>query len=87
MEKVKVSPKGQIVIPKNLRDKFGIKEGEEVVVEGLEEGVLVMTKEKDPVKAMVGLFRGKTKKSSVELVREIRDEWEKRLQRFEKAKR
>jgi len=42
MKKVKVSPKGQIVIPKELRDKFGIKEGEEVIVEELEEGVLVM---------------------------------------------
>jgi len=87
MEKVKVSPKGQIVIPKEFRDQFGIKEGEEVVVERVKEGVLVMKKVKDPVKAMVGLFKGKTKKSSVELVREIRDEWEKRLQRFERANR
>lgn len=31
MRKVKVSPKGQVVIPKPLRDKFGIKEGEEVL--------------------------------------------------------
>jgi len=85
MEKVKVSPKGQIVIPKEFRDKFGIKEGEEVVVEESRKGVLVMRKEKNPVKVMVGLFERKTKKSSVELVREIRKEWETRLQRFEKA--
>ena len=85
MEKVKVSPKGQIVIPKEFRDKFGIKEGEEVVVEESRKGVLVMRKEKNPVKVMVGLFESKTKKSSVELVREIRKEWETRLQRFEKA--
>jgi AbrB family looped-hinge helix DNA binding protein len=85
MEKVKVSPKGQIVIPKEFRDKFGIKEGEEVIVEESRKGVLVMRKEKNPVKTMVGLFEGKTKKSSVELVREIRKEWETRLQRFERA--
>lgn len=85
MEKVKVSTKGQIVIPKELRHRFGIKEGEEVVVEESSKGVLVMKKEKSPVKAMVGLFEGKTKKSSLELVREIRKEWETRIQRFEKG--
>jgi len=85
MEKVKVSPKGQIVVPKALRNKFGIKEGEEVIVEESSKGVLVMKKEKNPVKTMVGLFEGKTKKSSVELVREIRKDWETRLQKFEKA--
>jgi AbrB family looped-hinge helix DNA binding protein len=79
MEKVKVSPKGQIVIPKEFRDKFGIKEGEEVIVEELEEGVLVMKKIKEPVKAMRGLFKGKFKKSSVELVRELRKGWDRRL--------
>ncbi len=39
-----------------------------------------MNKVKDPVQAMRGLFKGNTKKSSVELVREIRDEWEKDLE-------
>lgn len=34
MEKVKVSPKGQVVIPKQLRDRFGIeKDDDEVLVE------------------------------------------------------
>jgi len=86
MEKVKVSPKGQIVIPKEFRDKFGIKEGEEVLVEESRKGVFIMKKEKNPVRAMVGLFEGKAKKSSLELVREIRKEWETRIQRFEKIK-
>jgi hypothetical protein len=44
-------------------------------VEELEEGVLVMKKIKEPVKAMRGLFKGKFKKSSVELVRELRKDW------------
>lgn len=85
MEKVRVSPKGQIVIPKEFRDKFGIKEGEEVVVEELEEGVLVMKKTKQPVKAMRGLFKGKFKKSSVELARELRRDWDRRLENFAKG--
>ncbi len=74
MEKVKVSPKGQVVIPKEFRDRFGIKEGGEVVVEAVDEGVLIMKKEKDPVKAMTGMFKGKFTKSSTEIVREIRNE-------------
>lgn len=80
MEESKVSPKGQIVIPKRLRDKLGIRKGEKVAIEEADEVVLVMKKVKDPVKAMRGLFKGKTKRSSVELVRQLRDEWERDLE-------
>ena len=80
MEEAKVSPKGQIVIPKRLREKLGIREGEKVTIEEADEVVLVMKKVKKPVQAMRGLFKGKTKRSSVELVRELREEWEKDLE-------
>ncbi len=80
MEESKVSPKGQIVIPKRLRDKLGIRKGEKLAIEEADEVVLVMKKVKDPVQAMRGLFKGKTKKSSVELVRQLRDEWERDLE-------
>jgi AbrB family looped-hinge helix DNA binding protein len=79
MGKAKVSPKGQVVIPKPLRDKFGIKEGEEVLVEESKKGILVMKREENPLKAMVGLFQGKTIKSSIDLVRDIRKESEARI--------
>ncbi|MFY3740012.1 MAG: hypothetical protein HMLIMOIP_000437 [Candidatus Nitrosomirales archaeon] len=39
-----------------------------------------MKKVKDPVQAMRGLFKGKTKRSSVELVRQLREEWERDLE-------
>ncbi|MEM2139532.1 AbrB/MazE/SpoVT family DNA-binding domain-containing protein [Nitrososphaera sp.] len=87
MGKAKVSPKGQVVIPKPLRDKYGIKEGEEVLVEESKRGILVMKKEENPLKAMVGLFEGKMSKSSTELVREIREESEARIERAKKAVR
>ncbi len=80
MEESKVSTKGQIVIPKRFRDKLGIKKGEKVTIEEADEVLLVMKQVKRPVQAMRGLFKGKIKKSSVELVREIRDEWEKDLE-------
>jgi AbrB family looped-hinge helix DNA binding protein len=79
MGKVKVSPKGQVVIPKPLRDRFGIKEGEEVQVEESKKGILVIKSEKNPLKAMTGLFEGITAKSSTELVRDIRRESEARV--------
>jgi AbrB family looped-hinge helix DNA binding protein len=79
MRKAKVSPKGQVVIPKPLRDKFGIKEGEEVLMEESKKGILVMKREENPLKAMVGLFEGKTAKSSIDLVRDIRKESEARI--------
>ncbi len=84
MQKTRVSSKGQVVIPKALRNRFGIKEGGEVIVEAIEEGVLIMKKEKNPVKSMTGLFEGKTKKTSAELVRDIRKEWDKRIEKLEK---
>lgn len=79
MGRARVSPKGQVVIPKPLRDKFGIKEGEEVTVEESRKGILVMKREGNPLKAMVGLFEGRTAKASVDLVRDIRKESEARI--------
>jgi len=79
MKKVKVSLKGQVVIPKVIREKIGIKEGDEVIVESSEEGVVILKKPKDPVKEMRGLFKEKLKKSSVELVKELRKEWDKHI--------
>ena len=39
--RVKVSSKGQVVIPKPLRDAYGIHEGGEVLMIPVEEGILV----------------------------------------------
>ena len=36
-----VGPKGQVVIPKHMRDLLGLREGTEVVVELVEGGVLI----------------------------------------------
>ena len=42
--KVKVSDKGQILIPKVLRVRYGIKEGEFVILKPTEEGLLIRGK-------------------------------------------
>ncbi len=77
MVEVKVSPKGQVVIPKDLRDQFGIEPGQKVSVEGTDEGILV-SGDRDPVEAMRGMFKGKFKQPSTDLVRKIRGEWDRR---------
>ncbi|MBO3800238.1 MAG: AbrB/MazE/SpoVT family DNA-binding domain-containing protein [Candidatus Brockarchaeota archaeon] len=42
--KVKVGEKGQILIPKIFRDKYGIKEGTKVSIEPTAEGILIRGK-------------------------------------------
>lgn len=42
--RLKVGPKGQIVIPKVFREAYGIKEGGEVTVEPTDRGLVIMPK-------------------------------------------
>ena len=37
---VRVSRNGRVIIPKKLREKFGIKEGDKLAVESTEKGIL-----------------------------------------------
>jgi len=76
MEKAKVSSKGQLVIPKQFRDEMGIGKGKEVFVEEIDGVLLIIPIPKDPVKALRGISKGVFKKSSVKLVRELREEWQ-----------
>jgi AbrB family looped-hinge helix DNA binding protein len=39
--KLKVGKKGQVLIPKLFRDRYGIREGEEIAMEPREEGLLL----------------------------------------------
>ncbi len=39
--RLKVGPKGQIIIPKPLRDAYNIVEGKTILIEPLEEGILI----------------------------------------------
>ena len=76
MEEVTVSSKGQIVVPKVFRDGLGIKEGQKVVVEEVDGAIIIIPVPKDPIKALKGLAKGVFRKSSTELIRELRDEWQ-----------
>ncbi|MBI4362913.1 MAG: AbrB/MazE/SpoVT family DNA-binding domain-containing protein [Euryarchaeota archaeon] len=49
-----VGPKGQITLPKDLRERFHLHEGEDVVIFDEEEGLLV----KHPPSSLYGRLRG-----------------------------
>ena len=49
-----ISEKGQVVIPKELRDKYGIATNGEVVVTEVEGHIAVLPAPKDPIKALRG---------------------------------
>ncbi|MDG6970287.1 MAG: AbrB/MazE/SpoVT family DNA-binding domain-containing protein [Nitrososphaerota archaeon] len=67
-----VGPKGQITLPKDLREQYHLLEGEEVVLVEEREGILV----RHPQGSLRGRFRGKLDLEGVEEdLRGIRAEW------------
>ena len=80
MEVVKVLQKGQIVIPKDLREKLHIEEGKRLVIEEFEGALLVMPEPKNPIAAMRGLLKPVAEEGSVEVVRKLRKDRDSRWQ-------
>lgn len=67
-----VGPKGQVTIPKELRERYHLLEGEEVLIIPATEGVLI----KHPPSALRGRLRGRIDlKGLEEDVKEIRSQW------------
>lgn len=54
----KVAKKGQIVIPKPLRDRFRIRQNSRVMLVATEEGVLIKPAHQRPWSGLRGLIRG-----------------------------
>ncbi|HZD40388.1 MAG TPA: AbrB/MazE/SpoVT family DNA-binding domain-containing protein [Terriglobales bacterium] len=52
----KTSTKGQIVIPKEYRDKLGIKAGDRVGISIVADHVEIYALPEDPIKAYCGIF-------------------------------
>ncbi len=52
MEEVKISSKGQIVIPKYLRDSLGLKQGDVVMIAKHDNKLILMKKPDDPLSAL-----------------------------------
>ncbi len=72
LHKSRVGPKGQITIPKELRDKYHLKEGEEVLVLPSDDGILV----KHSKANVRGSLKGKLDVKGIESdVKELRLQW------------
>ena len=56
-EEVTLSSKGQLVIPKPMRDQLGIHEGSKLIMRQQEMSILILPKPKDPLEAMIELGR------------------------------
>ncbi len=71
----KITSKGQVTIPKDLRDRFGFKEGEEVLMVPENEGILLKHR-MDSMRSLRGLMREEVdlKKAST-FIGKVRREW------------
>ena len=54
----KVTSKGQIVIPKALREKYGIRPSMEIRWIERERGILIVPESEDPILAAKGMLKG-----------------------------
>ncbi len=67
-----VGPKGQVTIPKELREKYHLLEGEDVMVMASAEGVLI----KHPPTSLRGRLKGKIDiQGFEEEIKQIRKQW------------
>lgn len=79
MRKVKVSPKGQIVIPAEWRAKYNIKPGDELYLAEQGGELVLYPAAADPIEAGKGLLRGKD--SLTDALLEVKREEKKRESR------
>ena len=53
MEEAKLSSKGQLVIPKYMRDAAGLKTGSTVLITTADNRIIIIPKPDDPIKGLV----------------------------------
>jgi AbrB family looped-hinge helix DNA binding protein len=58
MPVVQISPKGQILIPKRIRERYGVKPGGMVQILEESEGIVIKPAPDDPVEAACGFLKG-----------------------------
>jgi len=73
--KITVSRKGQITIPKEVRDRMGILEGDKIIIYLKDNDIILKKPEK---RTLVEILRSHTpwKVKGVEFQRKLREEWE-----------
>lgn len=79
---VKMSAKGQVVIPAKIRQKAGLKPGREVIIFlGLDGRVTIRPVPDDPIEAACGMFAGGPSLTEA-LLREKKEEREREEKKF-----
>ncbi|MEN2981608.1 MAG: AbrB/MazE/SpoVT family DNA-binding domain-containing protein [Thermus sp.] len=73
MVKGRISSKGQVTLPKRMREALGLGAGEEVVFELREGGVFLRPRRKVPLEALQGRLRSKVAFPGEEAEREARE--------------
>lgn len=69
MHTVRTHSKGQIVIPKDIRDSLGIKPGKEVSVELVDDHVEIRPLPEDPIEFLTGIFKDHPVSMSADLLK------------------
>ena len=69
MATVQVSPKGQILIPKGIRKKYGVNPGGQVHILEEQDGILIKAAPEDPIETACGFLQG-----DFSLTRDLREE-------------
>ncbi len=83
MSKATVSSRGQLIIPRKLREKYGIKSKSKVEWLDMGNGLALIPIAEDPVKATRGILRGKDlRESLLKMKKQERERGEKRIVRF-----
>jgi AbrB family looped-hinge helix DNA binding protein len=72
MAVVKTHPKGQIILPKQIRDKLGIKAGTRVSVKLVDDHAEIRALPDDPIEFLTGIFKDQPHSMSKELLEERR---------------
>jgi len=85
MAAVTVSKKGWVVIPKEIRDRFGIRPGDKLHILDVGGRITVIPVHKDPIAAGWGLLKGGSSMTE-ELIEEHRREVEDDKREARKAK-
>ena len=70
MAVVKTYAKGQIIIPKEIRDSLGIKPGTNLSVKLVKDHVEIRALPDDPIEYLTGIFRDHPKSMADELLKE-----------------
>jgi AbrB family looped-hinge helix DNA binding protein len=63
---VKISPKGQIVIPKCVRDKLGLKTGEKLLVISRDDEILLRKTKKTSIEGYAEILETEAKKQQID---------------------